>query len=173
MRFARHMTKIGTMVGAGLIGAAVLCWAPTATASDGQGDDEKTPIVDYGPEFYFPPAVYSVQHSITSANKHRLDVTLGQDQSFTYIEGQEITVTIGAEQLNITIQGDQVQVGDKGGQRCSSGDPACIVHAIRKQLKGLTREDATQGFAAMERTLSTMQGGDRIARVLYGLATMP
>src|SRR5262245_19575059 len=90
MRFARHMTKIGTMVGAGLIGAAVLCWAPTATASDGHGDDSDTPIVAYGPEFYFPPDVYSVRHSLTSANKHKLDMTLGQGKSFTYIEGQEI-----------------------------------------------------------------------------------
>jgi hypothetical protein len=171
MRFARHMTKIGTMVGTGLIGAAILCLAPTATASDGH--DLDTPIVAYGPEFYFPPDVYSVRQSITSANKHRLDVTLGQGKSFTYIEGQGITVTIGATRLNITIYGDSVKVGNDVPDWCSSGDPACIVHAIRNRLKGLTIEDATQGFAAVERTLSTMQGGDRVARVFYGLATMP
>lgn len=173
MRFARHMTKIGTLVGAGLMGAAVLCWTPTATAHDRHEDDADTPIVAYGPEFYFPPDVYSVRQSMTRANQRRLDLTLGQDKSFTYIEGKEITVTIGAKQLNITLDGDRVKMGNNGRHWCSSGDPACIVHAIRKRLKGLTIEDATQGFAAVERTLSTMQGGDRIARVFYGLATMP
>jgi hypothetical protein len=72
--------------------------------------------------------------------------------------------------LNIAIHKHQVLVGKK---HCSSADIACIVHAIRKELKHLTPDHSAHGFAVVQHTLRSMQFGGPIAQVFHGLATMP
>ena len=100
-----------------------------------------------------------------------LNLGIGNGKSLTYKDGEQITVNDGKSSLNIAIVGDQVQVGDK--HLCSSTDTACIVHAIRKQLKGLSQEDAANGLAVAQQTLGGMKFGGTISQVFYALATMP
>jgi hypothetical protein len=121
-------------------------------------------------EMHFGPQVFGVERS-TTASGEQLTLKLDQGTSFTYLEGREIVLEIEGEVLNISIQHDMVLVGNKAS--CSSADIACIVHAIRQQLKSLTPDHSALGLPVVQNTLRSMQFGGPIAQVFYGLATMP
>jgi hypothetical protein len=159
-------------VGCGLVLAAVLSWIPIATAGDERSGSKppssQTPVLN---ALLFGPNAYTVQGSKSQSGQRMLNLGIGNGKSLAYKEGQQITVNDGKSSLNIAIVGDQVQVGDK--YWCSSSNTACIVHAIRKQMKGLSQEDAANGLAVVKQSLSGMKFGGQIGQVFYALATMP
>ena len=165
----RNGMKVRHVLGGGLVLAAVLSWSPTAMA-DGQTHVAPDNSLIIQNEMHFGPQVFGVERS-TTASGEQLTLKLDQGTSFTYLEGREIVLEIAGEVLNISIQDDLVLVGNKAS--CSSADIACIVHAIRKQLKNLTPDHAALGLAVVQNTLRSMQFGGPIAQVFYGLATMP
>ena len=165
----RNGMKVRHVLGGGLVLAAVLSWSPTAMADGG------TPVAPglslmIQNEIHFGPQVFGVERS-TTASGEELTLNLDQGTSFTYLEGREIVLEIAGEVLNISIQDDLVLVGNKAS--CSSADIACIVHAIRQQLKSLTPDHSALGLPVVQNTLRSMQFGGPIAQVFYGLATMP
>jgi len=157
------------VLGGGLVLAAVLSWSPTAMA-DGQTHVAPDNSLIIQNEMHFGPQVFGVERS-TTASGEQLTLKLDQGTSFTYLEGREIVLEIEGEVLNISIQHDMVLVGNKAS--CSSADIACIVHAIRQQLKSLTPDHSALGLPVVQNTLRSMQFGGPIAQVFYGLATMP
>ena len=165
----RNGMKVRHVLGGGLVLAAVLSWSPTAMA-DGEKSVAPGESLIIQNEIHFGPQVFGVERS-TTASGEELTLKLDQGTSFTYLEGREIDLEIEGEVLNISIQHDLVVVGNKAS--CSSADIACIVHAIRKQLKGLTPDHSALGLAAVQYTLRSMQFGGAIAQVFYALATMP
>jgi hypothetical protein len=165
----RNGMKVRHVLGGGLVLAAVLSWSPTAMA-DGEKPVAPGESLIIQNEIHFGPQVFGVERS-TTASGEELTLKLDQGTSFTYLEGREIDLEIEGEVLNISIQDDLVLVGNKAS--CSSADIACIVHAIRKQLKGLTPDHSALGLAAVQYTLRSMQFGGAIAQVFYALATMP
>jgi len=165
----RNGMKVRHVLGGGLVLAAVLSWSPTAMA-DGQTHVAPDNSLIIQNEMHFGPQVFGVERS-TTASGEQLTLKLDQGTSFTYLEGREIVLEIEGEVLNISIQHDMVLVGNKAS--CSSADIACIVHAIRQQLKSLTPDHSALGLPVVQNTLRSMQFGGPIAQVFYGLATMP
>src|SRR5215469_3457199 len=165
----RNGMKVRHVLGGGLVLSAVLSWSPTAMA-DGKKSVAPGESLIIQNEEDFGPQVFGVERS-TTASGEKLTLTLDQGTSFTYLEGREIDLEIEGNVLNISIQDDLVLVGKKAS--CSSADIACIVHAIRKQLKGLTPDHSALGLAVVQQTLRSMRFGGSIAQVFYALATMP
>ena len=165
----RNGMKVGHVLGGGLVLAAVLSWSPTAMA-DGQTHVAPDNSLIIQNEMHFGPQVFGVERS-TTASGEQLTLKLDQGTSFTYLEGREIVLEIAGAVLSISIQDDLVLVGNKAS--CSSADIACIVHAIRQQLKSLTPDHSALGLPVVQNTLRSMQFGGPIAQVFYGLATMP
>ena len=167
----RHTTRTWRVLGCGLATAAVLCWTPTAMAGGkdqaGEGPSDALTIQN---KLHFGPQAYTVERS-TSAAGHRLHLKLDDGTTFTYLEGREISLKVGGEKLKIEIQDHEVRVGKN--HSCSSDDTACIVHAIRKQLKGLTRDHSAHGLAALQHTLRSIRFGGPISHVFHALVTMP
>ena len=168
----RYATRGRQVVGGGLVLAAVLCWPPTAMAGgeDQDGGAPSDPLTIQN-KLHFGPEVYAVERSTSGSGQRRLHLKLDEGTSFTYLEGRQISLKVGGEKLKIEIQDHQVRVGKK--HWCSSADIACIVHAIRKQLKRLTPDHSAHGFAALQHTLRSMQFGGPIGHVFHGLVTMP
>ena len=165
----RNGMKVRHVLGGGLVLAAVLSWSPTAMAGGGKPVAPGESLIIQNEED-FGPRVFGVERS-TTASGEKLTLKLDQGTSFTYLEGREIVLEIEGEVLNISIQDDRVRVGNKAS--CSSANVACIVHAIRKQLKGLTPDHSALGLAVVQQTLRSMRFGGSIAQVFYALATMP
>jgi hypothetical protein len=165
-----NTTKMQIPLGAaGLVLLAALFWTPTAMA-DGESS-KLSPMVPS--ELLFGPEKYSLRGS-TSNGQTTLTLSQENGKSFNYLEGQQITISDGQKSLVILIAGQQVSVGNK---LCSSNDTPCIVHAIRKQLKKLTRDDAAKWLAVLKDTLSGpfthTQFGEAIGKVFLAMATMP
>ena len=165
----RYATRAWYVMARGLVLTAVLCWPPTAMAQDQNGDESSHHEILN--KLHFGPEVYAVERSTSRSGQQRLDLRLGDGTTFTYLEGQQISMKVGGKALKIEIHDHQVRVGKD--HWCSSDDIACIVHAIRKQLDRLTKDHSAHGLAALQHTLRSMQFGGPIGHVFHGLATMP
>ena len=167
----RHATRVRHVLRSVLVLAVVLSWSPTATAGGADQDGGAPDIpLDIQNKLHFGPEVFAVERS-TTASGERLRLRLDQGTSFTYLEGREIILELDGKVLEIAIQDHLVRVGKK--HWCSSDDIACIVHAIRKHLKGLTSDHSAHGLAVLQHTLRSMQFGGPIAHVFHALTTMP
>ena len=121
-------------------------------------------------EFEFGPNTYSITKSMTKDGKHQIDLDLGQGKHFSYVDGRAILIKNGNQNLLINIVGSQVQVGNSW---CASDDQNCIVHGIRRQIKGLSPDDFANTSGALHEALNTVSFGGVIDAVIQGLATMP
>jgi hypothetical protein len=167
----RYATRVWHVMVCGLVLTAVLCWPPAAMAQNEHQDGEASSHHDILNKLHFGPEVYAVERSTSRSGQQRLDLRLADGTSFSYLEGQQVSLKVGGEALKVEIHDHQVRVGKN--HWCSSDDIACIVHAIRKQLKHLTKDHSAHGLAALQHTLRSMQFGGPIGHVFHGLATMP
>ena len=167
----RYATRAWHVVARGLVLTAVLCGPPTAMA---QGEDPDGGASSHDVilnKLHFGPEVYAVERSTSRSGQQRLDLRLGDGTTFTYLEGQQISLKVGGKTLKIDIHDHQVRVGKN--HWCSSDDIACIVHEVRKQLDRLTKDHSAHGLAALQHTLRSISFGGPIGHVFHGLVTMP
>lgn len=151
-------------------GSAVLvCMAIVALPAMAWKQPPPVPV-DILQDMVFGPANYTTSRTMTEDGLTEIDFALPQGKSFSYIEGKSITLNDGKKTLIISINGADLQVGER---HCKSSDAACIVHAIRHQVKNFTDQDSAQSIAILRRTMATLSLQARINEILVAHATLP